>query len=146
MRVRFGALRPTSVTPVLTGVLVVLAMIVSFGPWVRSGAALRSSYAATRSATNLDLLHGTWAKAMGRSWSFLPLVGTLALLALVLDLRRAAAVLAAVLGLAETALALLVLRSPDLRAWGTVAGLFLGLALLGAATALWATRPEGTTT
>jgi hypothetical protein len=83
---------------------------------------------------------------MGRSWSFLPLVGTLALLALVLDLRRAAAVLAAVLGLAETALALLVLRSPDLRAWGTVAGLFLGLALLGAATALWATRPEGTTT
>lgn len=116
--------------PWILGALLAVAVASTFGPWIRTGAARRSSYEAVRSAARLDVVEGSGADLVRVLWPFVPFVACLALLALVLDLVRTGAALSAVVGLAVVTFAVLVSRVPDLADWGVTAGLVSGAALL----------------
>lgn len=105
------------------GATVVLVAASTFAPWLRSGAAVRDSYAVVRAADRLGVVDG-WARTvLVWSWPFVPFAAALALLALVGRRDRPAAALAAVVGIAVGVAALQVVRSPHPVGWGTVTGL-----------------------
>ncbi|MBV9950955.1 MAG: hypothetical protein JO291_03325 [Acidimicrobiia bacterium] len=119
--------------PVLGG-LAALCVAATFAPWVDSGAATRSSYEVVRAAQDLGVLGGWLQPAAAAAWYFVPLVGALSVLALVLDRPVLGAVLLAVTGAAIALLAVKLMSGPLSTDWGTPAGAAGGsLALLAAA-------------
>jgi hypothetical protein len=113
----------------------------TFAPWVRTGAARRTSYEAVRSAARLDLVEGTGAELFRVLWPFVPLVACLAILAIVLERPRLGALLGGFVGLALVTFAVLVSRVPDLGDWGVTAGLLLGGSVVATSIPLLTVRP-----
>lgn len=118
-----------------------LAVAVTFAPWLRTGSARRTSYEVALAADRLQVLAPGPQAAVSVAWAFLPLVAALASLAVMLDRRRLAAGLAAVVGLLEVALAALINNAPRSADWGAQAGLATGSTLVVVALATaWTTR------
>ena len=121
--------------------LLALAVAVTFGPWLRTGTAHRTSYQVVQSADRLEVLGGgpeVWLRA---AWSFLPFVAVVAVLAVLTQRRRVAAALAVVVGLVEAIFGGLVTRSPRSADWGASGGLAFGSVLVVVALATaWITR------
>lgn len=125
--------RATRIAPVVVLVLLATSVATTFAPWLRTGAARRTSHQVVRAADRLDVLAPGPQAAVSVAWAFLPLVACLAALALVLDRPRLGASLAAAVGLVEVALALVVTNAPRSADWGVTAGLAAGVALVIAA-------------
>jgi len=128
--------------PWIIGVLLALTVAATFVPWLQTGETRRDSYAVARSATQLDVVDGAAATAARRVWPFVPFLGCLSLLALVLDRIRLGTALAAAVGVLVVLFAVTVSNAPRNLAWGATAGLVLGLALL-ATTAVTASTGPG---
>jgi len=93
-------------------------VVAAFGPWVRSGHAVRDSYATLRTAERLDLLGGTVRAWLFVAWSFMPLLVALGLLLLALRLDRWAALTVNLAGALAVVFAVIV-KSGHLRTdWG----------------------------
>lgn len=127
--------------PWVLAALLTASVASTFGPWVRTGAAQRTSYEAVRSAARLDLVEGTGAELARVLWPFVPFLACLAVLAIVLERPRLGAVLGGFVGLALVTFAVLVSRVPDLADWGVTAGLLLGGSVLATSTLLLTVRP-----
>lgn len=112
--------------------VVVLAagVAVTFAPWLRSGSSHRTSYSVVRVADRLDVLGGSWGTVLRGAWAFLPLAATCSAVAVSLRRYRTAAALAMLVGLAEVALAVVVMSSPRSTDWGARGGLAAGAALM----------------
>jgi hypothetical protein len=102
----------------------------SFGPWLRTGGATRSSYEVVQAAERLEVLASGPQVAISAAWAFLPLLAVLSLLALALGRARLAAGVALVVGLLAVSLAFAVMNAPGSAEWGASAGLGAGLALI----------------
>lgn len=119
----------------------VVAVAVTFAPWLRTGSATRTSYEVVRSAERLEVMAARPQLVVSVVWAFLPMVSALSILASTLDRRYLAAGSAAVVGLAVAVLAAVVARAPRSADWGTQAGLASGSALVVVALAIaWTTR------
>ncbi|MCB0976339.1 MAG: hypothetical protein KDB02_02660 [Acidimicrobiales bacterium] len=125
--------------PWVIAALVAVAVGSTFAPWFRSGDVTRTSYETIRTAARLDLLDGSAATVARFGWSFVPLMGCLAVLALLLEHRRVGALFAAIVGAASVALAAVVSRAPDNVEWGATVSIVAGLALLVASVLLLST-------
>ncbi len=124
-----------SVAPWAVAALTVAAVAVTFAPWLRTGAARRTSHEVVRAADRLQVLDPGPQAAVSVAWSFLPLVACLAALAVVLGRPRLGAGLAAFVGVLEVALAIVIKNAPRSADWGATAGLAIGSALVVAAAA-----------
>lgn len=127
------ARRPGRVAALVLAGLLATSVAVTFAPWLRTGAARRSSHEVVRAADRLEVLAPGPQAVVSVAWAFLPLVACLAALALVLDRPRLAAALAALVGSAVVALALVIKNAPRSADWGVSAGLASGAALVIAA-------------
>lgn len=128
-----------TVLPWLLAALLVAGVASTFAPWFRSGDSRRTSYETVTSATRLDLVEGPAADVTRATWPFVPFVASLAVLALLLEKPRVAAVLSSAVGIALFALALVVHRARDHAAWGATAAFVLGPALVAVSTLLLTT-------
>lgn len=102
----------------------------SFGPWLRSGERLRTSYELFQVADRLGFLGEGLIGWLPRCWVWMPLVASLALGCHVLDRHRLGDALAAVVAVCTLAVTGGVLASPLPSEWGSLLG------LVGAATTL----------
>ncbi len=123
------------VAPGALVVLAVAAVAVTFAPWLRTGAARRTSHQVVQAADRLEVLEPGAQAAVSVGWAFLPLVAALAVLAVLLDRPRLGAALAALVGLAVISLAVIINNAPRSADWGAPAGLAIGSALVAAALA-----------
>lgn len=117
------------------GVTVVAVAAGTFAPWLRSGAAVRDSYAVVRAADRLGVVDGWGRTVLVWAWPFVPFAAALTLLALVGGWDRSAAAVAAVVAVAVAGAALHVVRSPQPTGWGAVTGLALAPVLIAQAVA-----------
>lgn len=134
--------RSRTALDLVLGVLLVGAIASTFAPWLRSGDARRSSYEVVRTAERLELL-GPVARRVGRvAWSTLPLVASLALLALARERRGIAGALALWVAAVEGLLAASLREVPQVADWGVAVSLLLtvGLAVVGVTTLIGARR------
>lgn len=111
----------------------VVAIAATFAPWHRSGAVDRSSYEVVRSAVRLGVVGEGAQPAVATSWAFVPFGAAVALLGLARGHRRAASVLAALVGIGIGAFALAARPVPG-AAWGATAALVVAAGLVLAAT------------
>lgn len=119
----------------------VVAVAATFGPWLRTGSATRTSYEVVRAGERLEVMTAGPQSVVSAIWAFLPMVAALSILASTLHRRYLAAGSAAVVGLAVAALAAVVTRAPRSADWGAQAGLASGSALVVVALAVaWTTR------
>lgn len=89
-----------------------LVVVGAFLPWVASGSATRSSFAAVRTAEALDLVPDGALGVVVQGWYLLPLVASLTVLGLALGHRWAVVGPGAVVVLAAGGLAVLTLVAP----------------------------------
>lgn len=111
----------------------------SFGPWVRSGDRLRTSYELFQVADRLGFLGGGFLRWLPRAWVCLPLLAALAFAAEAAGRRRLSLVLIAVAASAGVVVSTAVVSSPLPAEWGCVAGIVgsvVGLCSVVAAVAI----------
>lgn len=127
---------------VALGILLVLAVATTFAPWLRTGAARRTGHEVVRAAERLEVASPAASSALLVAWSLLPLVAALALLALVRDRLRLAALGGLVVAAVEVTSGLAVQRAPRAADWGATAGILAGtvLAVVALLTAVLDTR------
>lgn len=101
-----------------------LAAIVigSFGPWLRSGERLRTSYELFQVADRLGFLGGGAVRWLPRVWVCVPFAAALALTCHVRGRHAAGASIAAVVAAAALVVAGAVIASPLSTVWGSVLG------------------------
>ena len=101
----------------------VAAIVVgSFGPWLRSGDRVRTSYELFQVVDRLGFLGEGALSWLPRAWSCVPLLAALALLGHVRGAHRAGAAIAALVAGASLTVAGGVLASPMASDWGSVLG------------------------
>jgi hypothetical protein len=142
-RVRIDIERITQV-----GGIAGLAVLVvgSFGPWLRSGDRLRSSFQLFQVADRLGFLGEGTLRWLPETWAWIPVLAALALALHVAGRPRAALVLTAAVAIAGLVVSAAVISSPLPAEWGCVAGLggsFLALAsVVGALACSHSTTPN----
>ena len=116
--------------PWALSVMAAVAVAVTFAPWLRTGAARRTSYQVVRAADRLQVLPPGPQAVITVAWAFLPLVAVLAAVAALWGRRRIGAALALLVGAGQVGLAVAVKFAPRAADWGTTAGLVAGSALV----------------
>lgn len=109
----------------------VLIVVGSFGPWLRSGDRLRSSYELFEVAERLGFLGEGPLRWLPRVWICVPLLAAVAFALCVVDRNLAAGAVGIVVGVYAVVVSAGVLRSPLRAEWGCALG-----ALGGAVTVL----------
>jgi hypothetical protein len=102
-----------------------LAVLVvgSFGPWLRSGDRLRSSFELFQVADRLGFLGDGTLRWLPETWVWIPVLAALALALHVADRHRLALAVTAAVGIAGLVVSAAVISSPLSAEWGCVAGL-----------------------
>jgi hypothetical protein len=103
----------------VTAIGVVLVLVGAFLPWVRTGRRRRSSFDLVGVADRLGIVPSGVATVAARGWVIVPLLGAVALAALVVGSLRVAAVASVLTGAYALVLAWFVVSSP----LGTARGL-----------------------
>jgi hypothetical protein len=104
---------------VTTAVGVAVVVVGAFAPWVRTGRRRRSSFDLVGVADRLGVVPSGVATVLARGWVLVPLLGAVALAALVIGAHRVAAVASVATGVYTLAMVWFVATSP----LGTEAGL-----------------------
>ncbi len=104
----------------LTGLA--LVVIGSFGPWLRSGRRVRSSYELFQVADRLGFLGDGPLRWLPRTWVCVPLAAALAFAADVAGFRRAGGTVGVVVGVYAVVVSAGVIASPFPSGWGTMVG------------------------
>lgn len=104
----------------LTGLA--LVVIGSFGPWLRSGRRVRSSYELFQVADRLGFLGDGPLRWLPRTWVCVPLAAALAFAADVAGRRRIGGTVGVAVGVYAVVVSAGVLASPLPSGWGTMVG------------------------
>lgn len=117
----------------------------TFGPWLRSGGRVRSSYEVAGALERLQVLEG-WARpAVTVLWYFVPLLGALCVLGVAVGHVRVTALGSAVLATGTSSFAIALRRSAYTIEWGvllTVGASIAALALAASTALATSTRPR----
>lgn len=139
-----GGRRAGVVLDAAVGVGLVVAVAVTFVPWLRSGEARRDSHQLVRAAERLDVFEGGAAVAVRVGWAVLPLVAALGVLALVRGWRRTGLAAGVAVGVTLLVVGFGLTRAGELADWGATAAMVVGGVLAVAGTAGLVTgRHEG---
>ena len=110
----------------------------SFGPWLRSGHRLRSSYELLAVADRLGFLGDGLGRWLPRTWIFVPLAAALVLVALVSGRWRLGGTVGATAGVYALVLSVGVMTSPVAAEWGTMMGAAGGaVSVIGGLALVW---------
>jgi hypothetical protein len=110
----------------------------SFGPWLRSGRRLRSSYELLAVADRLGFLGDGPGRWLPRTWAFMPLAAALVLAALVWGRPRLGGTVGFAAGVYAVVLSVGTIASPLAVEWGTMVGAVGGTAsVVGGLALVW---------
>ncbi len=123
--------------------LLVVAVLTTFAPWLRTGEARRSAHGVVRAADRLEVLEPGPRVASRVAWATLPLVASSALLALALDRRGLAAALALWVALIEGTLAYALTQVPEVADGGARTSLAVAAMLVAVSAAVLIDRGHG---
>jgi hypothetical protein len=120
----------------------VLVVVASFLPWMRSGTHHRSSYSLVSVVRRIHVTDSAALGALARLWPTVPMLAAGAVLALVRGRPRIAGFLGAVVSAATIFLAVAVKRAPVAAEGGTTTALVGAIMALTGSVAVQAARPR----
>jgi hypothetical protein len=115
-------------------------VVAAFLPWLASGRVERNSFDTVRSAERLGVAEARWQELLLDAWYLLPLLGALALAAMVLHRPALAAWLALAAGAIAAVVGIMVVGAPVSSRSGPIVAIGMGVLTVGGA--LWLLRVE----
>jgi hypothetical protein len=134
--------RARAAAGLVLGVGLVVVVIASFLPWMRSGAHHRSSYSLVAVARRIHVIDNAALSALARLWPLAPMLAAGAVLALIRERPRTAALLGATVSVATIFLVIAVKTAPVAAEGGATTALVGAIMALIGSVAVLMTRPR----